>query len=261
MASDTYPGDAAYTDIVQEIYDGVTSDAIVMADWNDNQGNAPGHALGRRHLAQLLVDKHDGHRNADIQRVTNAAFISTTLAVDQLVAAMTYTGSYGSAHEWNRWAGLHRGHWYGDDASEELVDDARWYEAIRQPSQVEGDVDAAGNPRVYHFQKVEFFRHVGPPLTGLRRRPAMRPEIDRTGWNQSHGDVQYLWGWDPKNQGDENGEIGTHVGFPFSTSLAGPAAILWVTKKEAFVECVAEVDGARLRTSAGLFGVGQWTVF
>jgi len=76
----------------------------------------------------------------------------------------------------------------------------------------------------------------------------------------SHPDVAYVWGWDAKNNGNQGGETGTHVGWAFDKSEA--KCIVWATPEEAFLECVRPTNscGGKKRVSTGFFGMGQWTI-
>ena len=69
-----------------------------------------------------------------------------------------------------------------------------------------------------------------------------------------------VWGWDPKEAVDHFGWQGAHVGWPFRSTLAGADCIVWLTGEEAFLECIKTVGSTRRRTSAGLWGFGQWIV-
>ena len=72
--------------------------------------------------------------------------------------------------------------------------------------------------------------------------------------------VQYIWGWDPKDDGcTEGGRRGAHVGFPLD--IGSTHCIVWVTTEEAFLECLR--NGRRTSTTSGSGdseGYGQWRV-
>ena len=76
--------------------------------------------------------------------------------------------------------------------------------------------------------------------------------------------VQYVWGWDPKDDdcnknGVTPGHRGAVVGFTFTVGQSH--CIVWVTKEEAFLECVK--NGRRTSTTSGALdseGYGQWTI-
>lgn len=139
---------------------------------------------------------------------------------------------YATAAGWRAWAGRHAGTWYSDPSAT-FTDDADWQPPRREASR-------HGSPRTYDLQPVRF-------LTD-----------PRWGWNQSHGEVDHVWGWDPK-PGYDHARFAPHIGFTFSKS--GAECILWITPAEAFLECIGRHEGARRRTSASLSkGVGQWTV-
>ena len=222
---------------MQTVYHGVTSDSMVMST---HDGGSP---QTRSAIAQVLVDRHNNGRNSG-QSQTNADFLGVTLTTQEVVNAMTFTQGYRSPDGWAQWAGQHSGNWY--DQNQQFTDDARWLAPIAQPTNdPQNDTDNNGQPRVYDFQKAEFLNPAG--------------SVTRTGWNQSHPEVLYLWGWDPKEQGNANGQIGTHVGLPFTKSST--RVIVWFTPQEAFLECVGPAGAStRKRTSTGLRGFGQWTV-
>ena len=69
-----------------------------------------------------------------------------------------------------------------------------------------------------------------------------------------------MWGWDPKEAVDHFGWQGSHVGWPFRSTLAGADCIVWLTGEEAFLECIKTEGSTKRRTSAGLWGFGQWVV-
>ena len=48
--------------------------------------------------------------------------------------------------------------------------------------------------------------------------------------------MPYLWGWDPKENGNEKGMIGAHLGFPFGVGSC--RFIVWITPKTAFFEAI-----------------------
>jgi len=236
MTSDNYPGDAAYSNLVQTVYGGVTSDSISMALHNG------GATQSRTAVAQILVDRHNNRQNSG-QAQTNADFLGTSFTVQEVVDALTFTKGYPSSVGWAQWAGNHSGTWF--DENQQFTDNARWLSPVVEPTNdPQFDRDNAGQPRRYDFQKAEFLNSAG--------------QVKRTGWNQSHHEVQYLWGWDPKEQGNENGRIGTHVGLPFTKQ--NTSVIVWFTPQEVFLECIVTSDAMRKRTSTGLKGFGQWTV-
>jgi hypothetical protein len=125
---------------------------------------------------------------------------------------------------------------------------------VREPTRLGGDNGNGEEPRICDAQKVQWPNR----------------KVGRFGWHQSHPDIDYLWGWDPKDAGNENGDIGTHIGFPFEL---GPCSfIIWITPKAAFLEGINTgrtitkvLDGKRVtghpKTSTALTGGrGQWLV-
>ncbi|MFU7528112.1 hypothetical protein [Qipengyuania sp. ASV99] len=237
---DNYPGDDANTELLQDIYHGpkparnggVSGDKIDLA-WDRKPG--PGGGLWTRaEIVAALLDRYA--KKPTVAGSCKVWLWNTNLTPASCLAALTTPKGYADASGWQAWAGLHQGSWYQDQAAPS-PDNARWH-APRQT----GAHLPAGTP--YDFQLVDFHA----PSGGVTRR----------GWNQSHKDVGYVWGWDPKDNGQTNGEIGAHLGFPFSED--GADAIIWFTKREVFLEAVKTVDGVRRRISVGLRGVGQWTI-
>ncbi len=232
--ADVYPGDSTYSNYVQNIYHSVTGDNINL-EYDSS-------ITTRQQLCNRLVSRHNTGRNtASGQLQSNADFSGVVIFEQDCVNALTFTQGYSNAAGLEAWAGQHRGTWY--DQSQTFSDSADWQHPVKEPSNDPSDLDNNGNPRVYDFQSVVFTERTGDA---------------RYGWNQSHPEVQYIWGWDPKDNSNDFGRTGTHVGFVFESGLA--ECIVWVTFKEAFLECVSTGGLDRYRTSTGFFGYGQWDV-
>ncbi len=250
---DSYPGDARFTQIIQDLLGSVRNDAMDFA-WAGRQG------VTRQELCQALAHQHYEQRNA-MMRQTNAAWLgqdegTRTQLEAACLEALTDPSGYASAVGWHTWEGIHKGIWYAPHG--QFQDEAWWATPEQEPTNVEDDLDSHQNRRIYDVQRVHWpGRSVG-----------------RYGWNQSHPDVPYVWGWDPKENGDENGLIGAHLGFPFEVgSLKG---LVWITPKTAFLEGVITstrvartVNGRQIRgfakastelASANGAGFGQWIV-
>ena len=96
VQADCYPGDVAYTKIVQDIYHGVTSDNIRLASYGD--GNS---AISRHTLCNTLVTHHNYEKSHPTQSETNRDFlgnlyISTLRCTNALKATTVYlAGSSG----------------------------------------------------------------------------------------------------------------------------------------------------------------------
>ena len=246
--SDSYPGDSEYTNKVERLLDSVEADRINLP-WAGNR------TLSKGELCEELVNRHFVGLSPG-QGETNANFLDCPdLTADMLlnacVDALTNPRGFDGPDGWDAWRGTHDGAWFNDDG-QRFDDSAEWDPPRKEPTRVPGDNDANGNPREYDCQDV---RWPGPP--------------PRSGWNQSHPEVPYVWGWDPKEGRDENGEIGTHIGFPFEVPPC--EFIIWLTPKEAFLEGIntgqpetRAVNGRTVRgypkTSTGLNGRGQWAV-
>ena len=213
--ADTYPGDAAFTQIIQDLRAAARNDNMDFP-WANRTG------MTREQLCRELTHQHfDGSNNGMPQ--TNAAWTNCAgLTRQQLdkacLAALTNPKGFATAVGWQAWHGTHKGTWYTRD--NRFNDEARWSAPRREPTKVEGDNDSTDQPRVYDFQQVHWpGRSVG-----------------QYGWNQSHPEVPYIWGWDPKDIGDEKGKIGAHLGFPFEVGAC--RFIVWITPKTAFFECI-----------------------
>lgn len=234
--ADIYPGDMVYSNLVQDIYHDISSDNINLA-YDNNYAD-------RSELCQKLIDQHN-NQTPGAATQTNASFIGETISLANCENALWYSNGYTSHSDLEAWSGLMTGTWY-DESGSTFSDPAMWQSPINMPtSDPAGDIGSDGLPRVYAFQEVIF-------------SGADRVGQAKYGWNQSHPDVSYIWGWDPKNNEDDGGNVGTHVGWTFDQ---GPArCIIWITKNEAFLECVKNFCEEKRRTSAGLFGIGQWQV-
>lgn len=241
VIADVYPAD--YSAIVQEIYHEVASDQIDMT--------FKGTINTRPELCSALVNQHNNVKPG-AATITNAQYIGVNIDANTCTNALYYSTGYSDISGLNAWAGTLQGTWY-DDTGNTFTDPAVWATPILEPTgDPQNDVDNWGQPRVYYFQDVLF---------------SARSGSSRYGWNQAHGDVAYIWGWDPKDNGNQFGRRGTHVGWTFDTYANGDiigsknaSCIVWVTPEEAFLECIHDTCSGKKRTSAGLFGIGQWAV-
>ena len=234
VTADIYPGDTTYSAIVQTIYHQISSDNVQLA-YDQSISD-------RTDLCAKLISKHNT-ATPGVASQTNASFINETITLNTCLNALWYSSGYSSISDLATWAGTLSGTWY-DDSGATFNDPAVWNNPINvTTSDPLNDLDSNGNPRIYIFQQVIFSSRTGDA---------------RYGWNQSHSDVAYIWGWDAKDNLQQFGEVGTHVGWTFDQGQA--KCIIWVTRKEAFLECVKTINGTKRRTSAGLFGIGQWSI-
>jgi hypothetical protein len=231
---DKYPGDEDFTEILQHIYHGPLGMAGVSHDKISLEFKA--NSLSNNGLwtrSEIVAELLQRYAGVSAAGATCKAFLgNANITQADCVNALTYPKGYQSAAGWQAWAGLHDGCWY-QDGEPGLPDDARWRAPYKEPAN-----------SLYDHQPVDFLKQGGG--------------IARHGWNQSHPAVAYVWGWDPKDNGQEDGLIGAHLGFQFQSG--GAEAIIWFTTKEAFLEAVRTVSGVRRRISVGLYGVGQWTI-
>ena len=195
--SDTYPGDRDYTRIIDDMRGRVAADRISMQYW---QGGA---ALSRSQVCQLLADRHNNGRNAG-QGQTSAAFLGLSVTSGDCLNALSLTRGYPPAAGLTAWAGHYQGTWYAE--RQQFTDNALWHPPRGEPTRhPRTDRDSANRPRFYSLQPVEFLNRSGPA---------------RFGWNQSHPELPYIWGWDPKEGPDERGQNGAHLGYPFQVGAA-----------------------------------------
>ncbi len=249
--ADEYPGDAAYTALIQALRQQVHSDAMDFP-WAGRQG------VSREALCRGFVDRHHTAKNPEMTQPNTAwvGYDERTPLEDACLSALTETTGYPGPEGWAAWQGTHQGTWYASDA--QFQDTAQWGMPERIPSKVDGDFGQEGDLRTYTLQRVHW-----PGRT-----------VGRDGWNQSHPEVPYVWGWDPKENGNENGRIGAHLGFSFT---AGPLhGLLWITPKTAYFEVVNTqtlvtrmVNGRAVRGFAKAStelagphggGLGQWMI-
>ena len=97
--ADCYPGDSAYTSIVQEIYRGVTMDNIILDHFTVC---ATPMAIDRQTLCALLVSQHNFGKNSGAgQMQTNKDYLangcSQPIPLSTCVNALTYTQGYSSS--------------------------------------------------------------------------------------------------------------------------------------------------------------------
>ena len=170
VQADCYPGDTAYTQIVQEIYHGVTSDNIKLS------AHGPG-GLYRSALCHTLTSQHNIGLNPG-QPMSNSNFLGTTIPQYACENALTYTTGYNSLFGWQTWAGHHSGTWYG--YTQQFEDNADWHNPIT----------TYDSQHTYGFQKVQFNSQdrinncVTPDMTGA---------TCRFGWNQSGLGVRHFY--------------------------------------------------------------------
>lgn len=276
MTQDQYPDHQGFQKIVDSIVEQIGVDQIEMKWWppgtdscekppptEENERGEKVHKLTREELAKGLAEHHNNgrYKRDGKQKHTNAEFLGGfQVTPTEIENALIYPNSYGTESEptagWEQWKGDAIGFWYGIVCQENMPprwkrwsSNATWYPPVEkqaEPREYEIEPPSHNLDIPYGFQKVDFLNEDG--------------SINRFGWNQSHPQVKYVWGWDPKNEGNRNGKIGTHVGYPFT--LDGVNCLVWITPREAFFECDTRPKGAvnRVRTSTGLWGYGQWVI-
>jgi len=166
--------------------------------------------------------------------------------------ALAEPRGFGPGVGFNAWKGIHKGTWY--EPNQSFWDEAVWSDPTSENCRLTGKQDKDGRPLICVTQEVKWPNR----------------KVGRSGWHQSHPEIDYLWGWDPKDIGNENGDIGMHIGFPFEIGSCN--FIIWVTPKVAFLEGInigktvtRTLNGTAVtgypKTSAALTGgCGQWLV-
>lgn len=170
VQADCYPGDTQYTQIVEEIYHGVTSDRISLSAHDSS-------SITRRALCEILIERHNEGTNPGMNGRTNRNYLGpgrrSYIPLYKCLIALTYTRGYETIAGWEKWSGYHSGTWYKTSSREDSSDGAYWY----YPYATSG----------YVFQKVRF---------DSRERIqscTMRDSTDATcryGWNQSGAGVR-----------------------------------------------------------------------
>jgi hypothetical protein len=218
---------------------------------NYKGGDTTHYRMSKETLAKLLLDRYfDDHRQGD--KGTNASWIDPKGTMPRseletkLLDALTIPQGFPSFEDptlnplgfrqdsWATWAGEHWGYWF-TDYYQDYVDVAEWKTPVPEPT-----TDPEDDPdRVYDHQHV----------TWLERPESVNATFDgvthyfRHGWNSSHWEVPYIWGWDPKEFDEARvtrpGHWGVHLGYPFrSDGRHDIRFILWLTPREVFLEAV-----------------------
>lgn len=248
---DQYPSDTDYTDIIQSIYQGgldkpggknrppssgVAHDQVTLEEKPQ--------IYTRAEIVTILLDRYAADLTLMDGSVINCkTFLwNTEFSSSACLTSLYDTDGYDAQADWDKWAGLHQGHWYRDRGDE--FEDAAFWARSRLEGQHNG-----GTP--YKFQDATFLDSANA--------------VKRRGWNQSHEDVKYVWGWDPKDSGDEQGWIGAHLGFRHDEK--GANCLFWFTPYEVFFEAVRTFGGLTRRISVGYgppddqyAGRGQWVI-
>jgi len=182
----------------------VDADAIARFAWDDPTRRIE--TLTRRALAERLVAEWN---------VVPAPGAACAITVDEVATALAQPNA-ATHDDLNRWAGVHRDVLGGPPQP----DDAAWARAEYEPA-------------IDRWEQVVTWQGAAP----------------RVGWNRL--DARGLYGWDPKLPGSphpdtglvddgQQGRKGTHVGYPF-VSGGGCHCIVWVTPKEAYLECLERI--------------------
>ena len=206
-APDTYPGDAQFERLARGLATNAANNTLSF-DWAGRRG------MSRSQLCGDIVAQHFGVKNPGMD-LTNAEWLGAGGTASALtracIAAMNQPNMCRvHVYNWNDWSGTHHGSWHAPNKI--YHDEARWSMATT------GAQARLGHPQVRH-----------QPVVWPNR-----PAASQNGWNESHRDEAFVWGWDPKENGNEQGLIATHIGFPFSDGTV--RYIIWLTYKSAFLE-------------------------
>jgi hypothetical protein len=248
-ASDRYPGDEAYTEKVQNLLQRIRDDSMDFP-WHRQYG------VSKRQLCSQLVERHFQALNRGMSETNAAWLVSVDITQASLEAAcfsaLANPRGFGQGIGFAAWKGVHKGTWY--EPNQWFCDEAVWAEPAREPCRLAGRQGDDGQPLICDIQKVNWPNR----------------KVGRFGWHQSHPEINYLWGWDPKDIGNEDGDIGMHIGFPFE--IGSCSFIIWITPKVAFLEGINtgrtvtrtlngnEVTGYPKTSAALTGGCGQWIV-
>lgn len=225
---DIYPGRVIFQEILTRLQKSVENNQIELPAINQT--------VSREELVTMLLDSHNTKKFED-QPITNSDFLGSSFTDSTLLDALTSSVGYTSIQQWSNWAGNYEGSFYS--VTNKFTDRARWMTPINKQTDLPNqDIDNTNAQlRIYFYQDVDF-------LDGTT--------VVRRGFNEAHPDFPYLLGWDPKNQGNQNGEIGTHIGFSFTRNNMN--YIIWLTPQEAYFEVISpgdSPDSNRKRTADG----------
>lgn len=189
----------------------------------------------RRQLCSALTPRHN-RRRMGRRGLTNADYLGGVEVSRAECESALATPTFYAAGDLNHWRGRHVGRWLNDNG-QRFNDHATW--AVEQAGSRQY---GRGGPSAYREQAVGF-------------------SDGRQGYNGSSSSLNYIWGWDPKDDGSCN--KGVHVGYPIQprAGMSVVHCLLWLTPSEAFLECVFDDSAApNGRTSTGFWGMGQWSV-
>lgn len=219
--------DQLVTGLVDRFFD----DVQATTGWTNREWCDPGRTLGRSRLATSLksaLEKPNG-------------FPSSLDPARGLINPRGFRDD-----SWDTWAGVHWGVWMSD-YGKTYLDTANWESPVLIDADPEDtSIDSTtGKPRRYDHQHVTWLER--PKYDAVEKDSGgtvIRTNHSEHGWNNSHPDVPYIWGWDPKDWNPAKkikypGTWGVHLGYPFLfTAPEDIRFILWLTPTEVFLECV-----------------------
>lgn len=247
---DQYPGDEAFNALLTELFDAIRSEGasiqfdeafkVLVYDEKTRKNVWVPHAepLSRKDLIKLLVGRlcetpvitsrtPIGATTSYTAAISTSGFewvmgfaptpaqiASLERCLEQAVLSPTGYASSAAGRGFARWSGTNYGHWFSPTAI--YRDISLWYAPVKK------EIDPTS--KRYQWLQTVYWAATK----------------DDWGWNLSDEDTLFVWGWDPKNQGDLKGRAGAHLGFP--ATFQGCDFILWLTKREAFLEAVNHSD-------------------
>lgn len=224
--------DEKFWDKVEELNRKVAGGTLMFP----NPPDVPDKDLNKiQDLCMYLVDRHNDMPVGEGGSTNSGHLGGVDITMEECLNALTNPSGYDPG-DFDRWKGKHDGKWFNDDG-QMFDDDATW------GKEKDGD------------------RNYGENGPDSHREQPVRFGDGRKGYNGSSPDKDFIWGWDPKDDG--SCDKGVHVGYPFdpASGFGLVTCILWITPTEAFLECVFDDPGApNARTSTGFWGKGQWEV-
>jgi hypothetical protein len=257
--TDLYPRHAGFLYYVGEIQKNIRTDRIVAPDpANTSSKDYKRSRFSALRIAEILVGNFFDIKGvpsglSSSQWVDPAGTLGRTQLRDLFLDAVTNPNGFPAASEpqtnprgfradsFDNWAGTHWGYFWSKYSFKPYLDTARW-EAVREvPTELKGrDPDSVTRrDRVYDHQPVTWLEREAFQVT---TKHDGRTHFSRHGWNQSHRDVPYIWGWDPKffraRTISKPGSVGVTLGFPFLSPDGAIHFIAWFTPEEVFLEAV-----------------------
>ncbi len=98
--ADCYPGDTAYTSIIQSVYNGVTSGGFQLSGTDQLSGT-----INRQDLCIRLTSHHNSGTNSGMTQTNSQFLVNGAISESECRDALTYTQGYNSIAGWQQWDG------------------------------------------------------------------------------------------------------------------------------------------------------------